>query len=323
MKGTLPVHSFLRTLGRYVFLLAFVLLCVWYVVAHRADFAFIAAVSVPDLAAAGVFVLTTYLIIAYQYHLFLRHFGLTLGFVELIAMTAGMLLGNLVLPMRGGSGGLAVYLKRVHALDFQAFGAIYGGTALLAALVNTGLALLGLLVLWWLHGFVHVPLAGLVLAVFGACIYLCLFPPKLGPGRGLVGTVLEVTRSWHALTQNRRLLAALSFSFLVLALDLCLAFYFIYRAMGMRLSLSAVLITSSLGGIANLIPITPGSLGIFDAVVIQVPQLFGVDPARSIAGALVFRAMSFAWGFLMGLPGLLYLFRTNTAKGQDPAADSS
>lgn len=299
----------LRTLGGYCVVLAFVVLCGWYVVAHRGDFAFIAAVSLVELAVAGLFVLASYLIIAYQYHLFLRHFGLSPGLVELVAMTAGMLLGNLILPMRGGSGGLAVYLKRKHDLDFQAFAAIYGGTALLAALVNTGLALVGLFVLWSVHGFVQVPLAAFVLAVFGSCLYLGLFPPEIGPRRGIVGRVLEAAHSWHALTQNRGLLMELACSFLVLALVLWFSFYFIYRAIGMQVSLSAVLITSSLGGIANLVPITPGSLGIFDAVVIQVPQLFGVDPARSIAGALVFRALSFFWGLVLGLPGLVYLLR--------------
>ena len=49
----------------------------------------------------------------------------------------------------------------------------------------------------------------------------------------------------------------------------------------MPLSASAVLITSSLGNIANLIPITPGSLGVFDTVMIQVPQIFGLVPPHS------------------------------------------
>jgi uncharacterized protein (TIRG00374 family) len=93
------------------------------------------------------------------------------------------------------------------------------------------------------------------------------------------------------------------------------AFYLIYGALGMPLSASAVLITSSLGNIANLIPITPGSLGVFDTVMIQVPQIFGLDPARSIAATLVFRVLSFFWAFLFGIPGMIYIFRVQMQPG--------
>jgi len=46
-------------------------------------------------------------------------------------------------------------------------------------------------------------------------------------------------------------------------------------------------------------------------VVIELPQLFGLDPARSIAATLVFRALSFLWAFVLGIPGLVYLVKRN------------
>jgi uncharacterized membrane protein YbhN (UPF0104 family) len=63
--------------------------------------------------------------------------------------------------------------------------------------------------------------------------------------------------------------------------------------------------------VVNLAALTPGSLGIFDAAVIGVPQLFGMSPARSITAALVFRALSFGFAALLGIPGLMYLFYIN------------
>jgi uncharacterized protein (TIRG00374 family) len=73
------------------------------------------------------------------------------------------------------------------------------------------------------------------------------------------------------------------------------------------LSPLATLTVSSLGSVANLVPLTPGALGIVDAVVIQIPQVFGLEPSRAVGAAIVFRALSFAWTFVLGLPGLLYL----------------
>jgi len=294
----------------YGIVVVFLGLSAYYVYANRQDFAFVASISVPEAVAAGLLILACYLINAYQMNAFLKHFGLSLHSLELIALTAVMLLGNLVMPMRGGSGALAVYLKKIHGLDFQAFAAIYGGTAVLVALINTALAIVALVILGWVHGFVHIGLTVTVIALFAFCLYLSLFPPPMRrETSGLLGLLFQAAHSWHLLTRDRRLVFSLSCSLLVIAFALTGAFYLIYMALGDPLSLSAVLITSSLGNVANLIPITPGSLGIFDAVIIQVPQMFGLDPARSLAATLVFRVLSFFWAFALGIPGLMYVLR--------------
>jgi uncharacterized membrane protein YbhN (UPF0104 family) len=308
--NTGSAKSTMRSVLAYGIVAAFVLLCGHYVLAHWQDFAFVAAVSFPAIAAAGLLVLVSYVLNAYQLSLFLRNFKVSLGFVELMALTTGMLLGNLLIPMRGGTGALALYLKRVHNLDFGSFAAIYGGTAVLIALINSGMAIAALVLLGWLHSFSHPVLSIFVVGIFACCLYLSLFPPPIRWKRsGLLGLAFRAARSWHLLTRNRKLLLALALSFLAMSFALMSAFYLIYSALGMPLSASAVLITSSLGNIANLIPITPGSLGIFDAVMIQVPQIFGLDPARSIAATLVFRVLSFFWAFLFGIPGMIYVLR--------------
>lgn len=316
MSATTPsdIVGSQKSLGRpvlaYGIVAAFVLLCAHYVFGHWQDFAFVAAVSFPAIAAAGLLVLVSYILNAYQLSLFLNNFKVSLGVVELMALTTGMLLGNLLIPMRGGTGGLALYLKRVHHLDFGSFAAIYAGTALLIVLINSGMAIAALIMLGWLHNFSHPLLSIFVVGIFACCLYLSLFPPPIRWKRsGLLGLAFRAARSWHLLTRNRRLLLALALSFLAMAFALMSAFYLIYYALGMPLSASAVLITSSLGNIANLIPITPGSLGIFDTVMIQIPQIFGLDPARSIAATLVFRVLSFFWAFLFGIPGMIYIFR--------------
>jgi len=314
-------RSLIRSVLAYGIVAAFVILCAHYVFEHLQDFAFVAAVSFPAIVAAGILVLVSYVLNAYQLSLFLKNFKVSLGFTELMALTTGMLLGNLLIPMRGGTGGLALYLKRVHDLDFGSFAAIYGGTAVLIALINSGMAIVALVLLGWLHNFSHPLLSIFVVGIFACCLYLSLFPPPIRWKRsGLLGLAFRAARSWHLLTRNRRLLLALALSFLAMSFSLMSAFYLIYGALGMPLSASAVLITSSLGNIANLIPITPGSLGVFDAVMIQVPQIFGLDPARSIAATLVFRVLSFFWAFLFGIPGMIYILRVgkvNRGIGKD------
>ncbi len=291
----------------YVIVALFVLFCGHYVWVHREEFSFLASVSLTDTVLACLLVACTYLIGSYQIGLFLKGLGLCLGWVELGALTMGMCLGNLVTPMRGGSGALAIYLKKVHNLDFSSFAAMYGGMALLVALINAGLALGGFIVLGVGFGFYEPVVTILVGSLFLVCLCLTLFPPALARRRGVLGFVSDAVNSWRLIARDRGLLVRLTVSLLAAALAQAGAFSFIYRSLGMPLSFSAVLITSALGNIANLIGLTPGSIGIFDVVVIEVPLLFNLDPARSIAGAVLFRVLSFSWALVLGIPGLVYV----------------
>lgn len=309
VAGNSP-SSWVRSTFGYALVAVFVGLCGHYIFTHRQDFVFVTGISFPETMGAALVVMLTYVVNAYQLSLFLKKFGLEIGIVELTALSAAMILGNMLIPMRGGSGGLAVYLKKVHGLDFRRFAAIYAGSAILLILINTSVAALVLVLLAWLHGFVHKALTVFVVGMFLGCLYLTLFPPPMKWKRGgLLGAAFDAGNSWHLLTRDRGLLIRLSTCLFVMALCVTVSFYLIYRALGTPMSLSAVLITTSMGNIANLVPITPGSLGIFDAVVIQVPQLFGMDAPRSIAGTLVFRVLSFFWAIVLGIPGMLYILR--------------
>jgi len=293
---------------RYLIVVAFVAVCGWYVAAHWDDFAFLAAVSPTDVVCAGALMLLSFIISAYQLRLFLRNFGVCPRAVEVMALTMVMILGNLVTPMRAGTGGLAVYLKRVHGLDFRAFAVIYGGTAVLAALINAGLGLAGLVVLWMFHGFVHVPLGMFVAGLFLGCLWISVAPPSVRWwGRWVPRPVVDAADSWRLLTKDRRLLFKLALTFLATTVTLVGSLDFVYRSIGAPVPGLGVLVTTALGAIANLVPITPGSLGIYDAVVIQIPQFFGLDPARAIAGALVVRALSFFLAVVFGVPGMVWV----------------
>lgn len=286
----------------------FVLLCGWYVKSHWSDFAFLADVSLGDVVVAALLVLASYVLNVLQMHCFLSKLGLRLGYMELTGITNGMILANLIIPMRGGTGGFAVYLKKIHGLDFGAFAVMYAGTALIVAMINTGLSLMALVLLAAMYGRVYPVLSLGVSALFACCVFLCVFPPRAVWGRGgLTGLALRLAHSWHLLTRDRRLLTRVSVLLLLISLCLTASFYFIYRSIGAPLSPCAVMITSSLSSIANLVPLTPGSLGIFDAVAIQIPQLFGLDPARAIAGTLVFRILTFVWACVLGIPGMIYI----------------
>lgn len=296
-----------------VITLGFVGACVWYVRTHAEDFHFILTVSKLELTISAFFILLGFLATCYQLDLFLRRFNLRLGKLELVAITHAMMLGNLVIPMRGGSGALAVYLKRVHRLDFTAFAVIYGGTAILVALINSFLGLFGLISLWIMTGYFNPVLSALVLVIVITCLFLTLFPPRASSGGSwLVTRLSQIVNAWRAIASDRRLLGALTASLSALSLTLIGCLFFIYKSLGYPLTLEATIITSSVGSMVNLIPFTPGSIGIFDLAIIEIQRVLGLTTAQSLAAAIIFRTLTFMLTFLIGIPGMIYMYARNS-----------
>ncbi len=289
-------------------------LFVWYFWKNSGDFHFLTEASPTYLGAAAVCLLCSYILNSQQLSLFLNHFKSPATPLESFALTTAMILGNSLTPMRGGSGGLAIYLKTVHKMDFSAFAAIYGGTAILVTLINTALATLGLVFMWIYHSLLHVWLTVAVVGLFGASLYLSLWPPPMNENTiGIRGFLSGSMNSWRDLTRNRMLLLKLALSLTVTTFAVMGAFFFIYKAIAAEVSFSGVLVISSLGTVANLAPITPGSLGFVEVVTVNVPHLFNVDLPRAVAAAAIYRVSALLLAVVCGAPGALYLFKRRVA----------
>jgi uncharacterized membrane protein YbhN (UPF0104 family) len=297
-----------RTIAAYSIAVGFIGVCGYYFYAHRQDFAFLADVSLPHLVAAGLCIVTALAAGMFQLKPFFDHYQLSVRFLELGALTTTSSLGNFVLPMRGGTAALAFYLKRIHGMGLGEFSLTYAGIGLLTALTNSGLALIGLTALFLDKGFFQLHITVLAGGLFGFCLILILCPPQLMSDRaGFRGRIGGLLKAWHALTSDRLLLAKTSAALVIVLFCITGCFYFLYRALGVPLPFFAVLVTLSVGNIATLVPITPGALGIFDVVTIQIPLLFGLDVARSITATVLFRALFLLWAFGLGMPGFFYL----------------
>jgi uncharacterized protein (TIRG00374 family) len=141
-----------------------------------------------------------------------------------------------------------------------------------------------------------------------------LSPPPVNDRKdGLLGLLSQTINAWYVLSRNRQLLLLQILIAFATAIAAVGAFAMIYLALGLHYPFSAVLVSSSLGNIMNIIPLTPGSLGIFDAVVIEIPQMFGMDAARALAGTLAFRVLSFLCALALGTPGTILLVRAGLA----------
>ncbi len=231
-------------------------------------------------------------------------------------MTHAMMLGNMVIPMRGGSGALALYLKRSKKLDYHNFAVMYGGTAILVAMVSATMGLMALAYIAFCFGIFKFTLSVAMAGILAVSAYLAFFPPSFRtPRRGRLTDMLHrVNESWVVLSQDSLLIAKISGSLALINLTQTFALFFIYESIGKALSLSSTVVISSLGTVANLVPITPGSIGFFDAVIVETPRILGLDTASALMATVLFRILSFLICLLFGIPGFYYFLRNQPVR---------
>lgn len=192
----------------------------------------------------------------------LRVLDIHLGFMESFYLSGGTTMINFLMPLPGGVGFRAIYLKKAHGLPYGLFASVLV-TLHLMGLFGSGL--LGLIALLALS----IPLshaAMVMMLAFGVCV--------VGSGLIMVAAVLYGSRQSH----SGRLLARFGQGFAlllrdkflmisVLLLNICIYFT---GALSLLVAFAAVNLPSPYAGcmllqsameLGGIISITPGSLG--------------------------------------------------------------
>lgn len=277
---------------------------VWYGLANPEILQSLLQMDALHLALAGAALLVSFYLGGLQLGLFLRHYGLHAPWRRSVGLYILMGAGNLVTPMRGGSGVLAVYLKTQLGLNYARFGLILMGTYALAGLVNGALAAVGVGLTWWLQGWVSVPL--LVISVgLVAAILLTLVVPRLPhTERRPWSYLVRFSNAWHELFRDRSFLLKILVVTLLQTLVQVVGYMFIYRGLGLEVSPAAMLTIVALGTVAAMVPLLPASLGTYDAAMIGLLAAYGLSVGEASPGLVVFRGLSFV--LLFGLAAVFW-----------------
>jgi uncharacterized membrane protein YbhN (UPF0104 family) len=226
--------------------------------------------------------------------------ALTSTVLNTTPLLVGEATGIVLLVARGG-------LSRAAALSVLAMDQLLVGLAKITVLATAALLLT---LPQWMSGAV-LPLAGgvaalLVLLTVAAWRHSDLsrwaeqrFTPWLGSGVSSVGEALAPLRS------PRRGGSALVLAFAKKALEV-IAILCIQRAFGISLPVaSGVLILACLN-LATLLPVVPGNLGVYEAVVVLAYTRLGVPAEQALSVAVVQHLCYFA---ALALPGCWWVVR--------------
>lgn len=222
-----------------------------------------------------------------------QHFGVRLRFVEWYGMLVFTNLLNLVLPARADMVFTAGYLKTMHGLSLANFAAMTYGNAVLFASVMVVEALLGLAYIAWDIGYwsAQVMAFATVMGVLAMALLVLPALPICGDGR-IAGGIRRALDGWHSLRQAPRLLPRLARHMVLGSLIFAAWMYMSYRALGFDVDVARVLVAGVVVQLSFLLVLTPGNLGIREALTGFVSQLIGLGFSEGVIVTLLQRAVS-------------------------------
>lgn len=284
---------------------------------HRSELATVVVVS-PSALALCALSTAGYLaangLISYA---MVNKLGARIGIWECLSLSLVSTGVNVLTPMQGGMVVRAVYLKRLHDFEYSRFLATLVGCQVLIVIVCSALAAAALA---WMalvedRGGLGTVLGGVAVCL-GISVLAFLFPRIRAKGSWLSDRVASVSDSWYALRAQPRFLATLTVLVGLQVGGQVLSFWAGFGVIGIRMGLIEVMAAGTLGTLASILSITPGALGIYEAVVAFVGAGLGIAPIHSVMAAVVSRAVQLVLLLVLAPLAVLFLRRRAAAGEQ-------
>ena len=255
---------------------------------------------------------------------FASKFGVRLSLKEWFGLSVVTTMGNYITPFSGGLIARATYLKYRHAFPYAQFATLLASNYLVTFWV---VGVVGVLTLTFVGA---VQFSWQVALFFAAVVMvistLVMLPSARLPWNNRLAKVINTSLEGWALVKNdKSLLVRLVVYTLVNILLNAFSFWVAYSALGSPVSFAAALLIGLLTVFSLLINVTPGNLGIQEAVVSLSSGLLGAGEGQGLLAALLIRAATLVLAFILGPTFSFLLTRELTVHqlaGTSPVRDT-
>src|SRR3989344_3891094 len=282
-------------------LLALVALAIFYLQRNIEDFKQLTIKNPHFLIAIALIFLITYIFISIVTTTLLRPLGVNIGKIESFALSIVTCFYNLITPFRGGMAARAVYLKKRYNFAYVDFLATLSASYVLIFLVASVLGIISTLVIYFKTEVFSWVLFFIFLVVFLGGLFIIILSPKFKETKNKwLDRFIKVINGWHLIKHNPKIITLTIIITFVQLLLSTLMLYLQFLTFGIEISFASVLFLSAIGNLSILIGITPGNLGISEAITVFSAATIGITPAESLSAALLGRAASLVVLFILG-----------------------
>lgn len=228
-------------------------------------------------------------------------------------------IGNYLLPMRAGAIFRATYLKKKYNFEYSKFLSTLYGYYIMLFLLYSIFGVCSLCFKWFLNEQLYVILflffGGLLLAMLFLMFVRIPFDKIFKEKESMLGKIgnalMKFMKSWDRIVKNRKLLIQLILITLANILINTVIIYFEFISLGLTVNILDLILYSSLSGVSLLVSLTPGSLGIREAVFLISSQSIGLAQEQILQLAIVDRGILFFLLFSMMVFVFLFLKEFN------------
>jgi uncharacterized membrane protein YbhN (UPF0104 family) len=256
---------------------------------------------------------------------FAAKFDIRLSLKEWFGIPIVTAMGNYLTPFSGGTVARAAYLKYRHDFPYAKFVTLLASNYLVSFWVIgvvgfiASLNLVDLSQSSWQLSF-------LFLVIVAGISILILLPSFRLPWRNRLTNIVNISLEGWTLVKDDKLLLFKLVIFTLMNIFLNgFSFWVAYHALGFSVSLIAATLIGLLAAFSVLLNITPGNLGIQEAVISMSSALLGAGTSEGLMVALLVRASTLMVVFTLG-PLYSYILTKNliadSPKG-NPTAQTS
>jgi uncharacterized membrane protein YbhN (UPF0104 family) len=204
---------------------------------------------------------------------------------------------NLITPFRGGAAVRAIYLKKKHNFPYVHFLATLSAIYVLVFLISSLIGIFSMLTLQEKN--TPILLALSILFIF--LLSIIIFSPKIKENSNKwLNRFIKVVNGWNLIKNNNKIIIVTllisTLQIFITALNNLIA----YQIFGIEITLAKALFIAAIYNLSIIIAITPGNLGIGDAINVFTANIIGIPLTEAIAATILLRAVNLAIIFILG-----------------------
>lgn len=231
----------------------------------------------------------------------MKPFGIRIKNLEAFGLAVITNFYNVVTPFRGGAGIRAFYLKKKYEFPYTYFIATLGAVYVIIFLISSLGGLLSMGYIWMRHGMFNKLIFSVFLASSLFLLTIMIFSPRINENKNKwANRFIKVINSWHLIKNNRKIVLATLFNAFVQLMLGALAFLIAYNMFGVKIGFFKALFIGSVSSLSMILAITPGNLGVGDAINVFSAKIIGVGLTEAIAATVLLRAINLVVILILG-----------------------
>lgn len=192
----------------------------------------------------------------------------------------------------GGAVYRGAYLKTQYGFPVSKFLASLGGVYIISLMTNALLGLLFSLFLYLGSGIYNLYLVLLFGLILSGALLMIAIHPTFKSEKWLFKKLNLVVKGWNNIKTNSRLVLFIFLLSCLALLNAGIITRIVYRSLGWEIPLFNALFYSTISSIANVVNLTPGGLGINEAILMFSSGIIGLSSEIILLGSLLLRAIS-------------------------------